>query len=89
MAVDGRIVCNDAELMIRAALDGFGIASLLESMVEEQLREKRLVRELADFCPPFPGHFLYYPSRAHLAPKRRALVDFFRKEKKPPKKRAS
>lgn len=81
VAVDGRMVCNDAELMIRGALDGSGIAYVLESMVDEHLRQKRLVRVLADFCPPFPGYFLYYPSRAHVAPKLKALVDFLKVKK--------
>lgn len=78
VAVNGRVVCNDAELMVRAACDGVGLAYVLESMVARELEDKRLVRVLGEFCPPFPGHFLYYPSRAHVAPKLRALVDFLR-----------
>ena len=78
VAVAGRIVTNDGELMIRAAVQGNGLAYVLESMVVEELRDKRLVRVLGDFCPPFPGHFLYYPSRKHVAPKLKALVDFLR-----------
>ena len=46
--------------------------------VREHLAAKRLVRVLEPFCAPFPGFFLYYPSRAHLAPKLQALVDFLR-----------
>ncbi len=78
VATKGRIVCNDAELMVRAALDGVGLAYLLESMVEREIEGKRLVRVLGNFCPPFPGHFLYYPTRAHVAPKLEALVAFLR-----------
>lgn len=78
VAVRGRLVANDGALMVRAAIDGLGLAHVLESMVETELAEKRLVRVLAEFCPPFPGYFLYYPSRTHLAPKLRALVDFLR-----------
>jgi len=78
IAVHGRLVCNDAFLMRRAALDGIGLAYLLESTVESELRERHLVRVLADYCPPFPGHFLYYPSRLHVAPKLKALVEFLR-----------
>jgi DNA-binding transcriptional LysR family regulator len=78
VAVKGRVVANDGALMVRAAEAGLGLANVLESMVEEELREKRLVRVLAPYCPPFPGYFLYYPSRAHLAPKLRALVDLLR-----------
>jgi DNA-binding transcriptional LysR family regulator len=80
VAVKGRILVNDAQLMVRAALEGIGLAHVLASMVEAELEEKRLVRVLEDFCPPFPGYFLYYPSRKHVAPKLRALVDFLRFE---------
>ncbi|MBK7400370.1 MAG: LysR family transcriptional regulator [Myxococcales bacterium] len=76
--VHGRVVCSDAQLMTRAAVDGVGLAYLLESMVEEELASRALVRVLGDFCPPFAGYFLYYPSRAHVAPKLRALIDFLR-----------
>jgi DNA-binding transcriptional LysR family regulator len=82
VAVSGRLVCNDADLMMRAAIDGVGLAHVLESMVERELHDKRLVRVLADFCPPFPGQFLYYPSRTHMTPKLKALVDFLRVKKK-------
>lgn len=85
VAVDGRVVCDDADLMLRAALDGLGLASMLESMVEQELADKRLVRVLAEYCPPFPGHHLYYPSRAHVAPKLRAFVEFFRFAPRSPK----
>jgi DNA-binding transcriptional LysR family regulator len=78
VAVKGRLLANDGQLMVRAAVDGLGLAHVLESMVEEELADKRLVRVLADFCPPFPGYFLYYPSRTHVTPKLRALVDLLR-----------
>lgn len=82
VAVRGRLVCNDADLMMRAAIDGVGLAHVLESMVERELADKRLVRVLEGFCPPFPGQFLYYPSRTHMTPKLKALVDFLRWKKK-------
>lgn len=78
VAVSGRVIANDGELMIRTAERGGGVAYVLESMVVTELRDKRLVRLLADFCPPFPGHFLYYPSRKHVSLKLKALVDFLR-----------
>jgi len=64
--------------MVRAAVDGLGLAHTVETSVEQELKSKRLVRVLEAFCPPFPGYFLYYPSRAHVAPKLRALIDFLR-----------
>jgi DNA-binding transcriptional LysR family regulator len=85
VAVKGRVVTNDAELMVRAAVDGIGLANVLESMVTAELEDRRLVRVLADYCPPFPGYFLYYPSRAHVSPKLRALIDFLRVSRARPK----
>lgn len=76
--VDGRVVTNGADLMLRAALDGLGIAYLLESVAAPYLADNRLVRVLTAYSPRFPGLYLYYPSRANMAPKLRALVDFFR-----------
>jgi DNA-binding transcriptional LysR family regulator len=78
VAVDGRIVLDDGDLLVRAALDGLGIAHVMDCSVREHLAAKRLVRVLESFCPPFPGFHLYYPSRAQLAPKLQALVDFLK-----------
>lgn len=81
IAVNGRLLLNDGELMVSAALAGCGIAYVVDTTVREHLAAKRLVRVLEPFCVPFPGFFLYYPSRAHLAPKLQALVDFLRVRK--------
>jgi DNA-binding transcriptional LysR family regulator len=78
MAVNGRVLLNDGDVMLDAALDGLGLAYVLESAAREPLASKRLVRVLDAFCVPFPGFFLYYPSRAHVAPKLQALVDFLK-----------
>ncbi|MEZ4450192.1 MAG: LysR substrate-binding domain-containing protein [Nannocystaceae bacterium] len=78
LAVDGPLLTNEYDLMLRAALDGVGLAYLLEPSVTEALAAKRLVRVLTAYCPPFPGLFLYYPSRMQVPPKLRALVDFLR-----------
>jgi DNA-binding transcriptional LysR family regulator len=78
VAVHGRLTANDADLMIRAAESGDGLAYVMESAVRSQLADKRLVRVLDSFCEPFPGFFLYYPSRAQIAPKLKALVDFLK-----------
>jgi DNA-binding transcriptional LysR family regulator len=78
VAVDGRILLNDGELMVNAALAGLGLAYVMESGVREQLAKKSLLRVLEPFCTPFPGFFLYYPSRAQMAPKLKALIDFYR-----------
>jgi DNA-binding transcriptional LysR family regulator len=76
IAVDGRFTANDLDALVGAALAGVGLANVLESCVREQLADGRLVRVLEAFCPPFPGLYLYYPSRANLAPKLQVLVAF-------------
>ena len=61
--VDGQLVFNNSRMMIRAAVDGLGLACVLEDSVAEEVGDGRLVRVLADWCPPFAGYHLYYPSR--------------------------
>ena len=78
VAVDGPLTLNDSELILTAALDGVGLACTVESSVAGHLASGRLVRVLADWCPPFPGFFLYYPGRRLLPAALRALIDFLR-----------
>ena len=78
VAVDGRIVMDNGDLAVLAALDGIGLACVLEEQVQRHLDEGRLVRVLESYCPTFARFYLYYPSRALLAPKLKALIDFYR-----------
>jgi DNA-binding transcriptional LysR family regulator len=78
IAVHGRLTVNDGDASLRAALAGVGLAHVLESVARQAITDGRLVRVLARYCPPFPGLFLYYPSRAQLAPKLAVLIDFLR-----------
>jgi DNA-binding transcriptional LysR family regulator len=82
IAVEGHIVTNDGAVLVDAALDGLGLAYVFESMVEERVAEKRLVRVLDRYCPQIPGYFLYYPSRVNLAPKLKALITFLRSKRR-------
>jgi len=61
--VDGQLVFNDTKMIIRAAEAGFGLGYVMEDQVQAYLADGRLVRVLEDWCPPFPGYHLYYPSR--------------------------
>lgn len=61
--VEGPLVVNTGSMALRAALGGLGLAHLPEDRVQAHVDEGRLVRVLADWCPPFPGYHLYYPSR--------------------------
>ena len=83
--VDGALTLNDQDLMVDAALDGAGLAYVFEAQVAELIAEGRLVRVLADWCPAYPGFFLYYPSRRQLPAALRAFIDFARTPvKRPP-----
>ncbi|MDC0711390.1 LysR family transcriptional regulator [Stigmatella sp. ncwal1] len=82
VAVDGRVFLNEADLMVGAAVDGLGLAYVPESRVRKLLADKRLVSVLEPYCPLFPGFFLYYPSRTHVAPKLKALADFLRVQRR-------
>lgn len=78
MDVDGPLILGEDRGIVQAALDGAGIAFLFEDYVRQPLAEGRLVRLLEDWCPPFDGFFVYYPSRKQMRPALRAFVDFFR-----------
>ena len=78
VSVSGPLTVNDAEFMIRAALDGVGLAFTLEDYVAGHVARGALVRVLEDWCPPFDGYFLYYPSRRHQPPALQALVEALR-----------
>jgi DNA-binding transcriptional LysR family regulator len=76
--VEGQLVFNTAAFLLIAALEGFGLAYLPEQQVQGHLDEGRLVRVLADWCPPFSGYHLYYPSRRQPTPAFNLLVEALR-----------
>ena len=76
--VEGSLVFNSATLAQKAALAGAGLAYLLEDRARADIAEGRLIRILADWCPPFPGYHLYYPSRRQPTPAFTLLVDRLR-----------
>jgi DNA-binding transcriptional LysR family regulator len=78
VSVSGPLVVNDVELTLRAALDGVGLAFALEEHVAERIARGELARVLEDWCPPFDGFFLYYPSRRQQPAALQALVDALR-----------
>jgi len=78
VSASGPIIVSDAQFMIRAALDGVGLAYILEDYVAAHIARGDLVRVLEDWCPPFEGYFLYYPSRRHQPPALQALVEALR-----------
>lgn len=73
------------ELVIRAALDGVGLAYVGEDLAAPHLERDSLVRVLEAWCQPFPGFFLYYPSRRQQPAALSALIDTLRWEGDEPK----
>ena len=69
---------NNIALRVNAALAGLGLAYLPEDQAEAHIAAGRLVRVLADWCPPFSGYHLYYPSRRQSSPAFSLLVDALR-----------
>ncbi len=65
-------------LIRNASLAGLGLAYLPEDWVQAHLAEGRLVRVLEDWCEPFPGYHLYYPSRRQHSPAFAVLVEALR-----------
>jgi DNA-binding transcriptional LysR family regulator len=61
--VDGQLAFNNTQMIVRAAVAGFGLGFVMEDQIEAHLEDDRVVRVLEDWCPTFPGYHLYYPSR--------------------------
>ena len=74
----GPLVVNDGALAAAAIRAGAGLGYIMEEDVTEDLASGRLVQVLADWCPPFPGCFLYHSSRRQSPPALRALIDALR-----------
>jgi len=76
--VEGQLVFNGTSQMLHAALAGFGLAYVPEELARPHLARGRLKRVLADWCPPFSGYHLYYPSRRQSSAAFALLVDALR-----------
>ena len=66
------------EIVIRAAIDGIGLAFVGEDKVAQRLASGELIPVLEDWCQPFPGFFLYYPSRRQQPAALSALINTIR-----------
>lgn len=75
---EGRLAFNTPALILDAAVAGFGLAYLSEKHVEKHVGTGKLVRVLANWCPPFSGYHLYYPSRRQHTAAFSLLVDALR-----------
>jgi len=81
IAVNGRLTVNSVPLALRAAIEGAGLACVLEPFAREALADGRLESVLDDWLPPFDGFHLYYPSRFQVPPKLRVFIDFLRERR--------
>ena len=76
--VEGPLTFNGSYQMLNAALAGFGVAYVPEDLTQPHLARGRLKRVLEDWCPPFSGYHLYYPSRRQTTPAFALLVEALR-----------
>jgi len=76
--VEGQLVFNNMGLRLASVLQGLGLAYMPEDQARPYFAKRRLIRVLQDWCPPFPGYHLYYPSRRHASPAFALLVEALR-----------
>lgn len=76
--VDGQLTYNTTAQELNAALAGLGLAYLPEGMAQSHLAQGRLRRVLEDWCLPYSGYHLYYPSRRQHTPAFALLVEALR-----------
>ena len=80
--VEGQLIFNTTPPMVNATLQGLGIVSLPEEELAPHIEAGRLVQVLEDWCEPFPGYFIYYPSRRQPSPVFSLVIDALRYQKK-------
>jgi DNA-binding transcriptional LysR family regulator len=76
VAVPARVVANDFPLMMRLVSAGLGLAIGMGDGVQPYLDRGEVVSVLEEYCPPFPGYYLYYPQRRQASPALGALIDY-------------
>ena len=76
--VAGQLSSNDIRIILHAAIDGLGLAYVMEDMALPHIANGKLVRVLEDWCPPFSGYHLYYPSRRQHSPAFALLIEQLR-----------
>jgi len=76
--VENVVTVNDTELLLSAAREGLGLAYLIEDLVKPYLKTNELKRVLEPACKLFPGFYLYYSERSHMAASVRAFIDFMK-----------
>jgi len=80
VTVDARVLSTNARLNNLLAISGVGLTIAFRHSVQGAIDDGRLVSVLEDFCPPFPGFFLYFPRRRHRSAALQAFIDYVRSE---------
>jgi DNA-binding transcriptional LysR family regulator len=78
VSAQGPVLFDDSNLVLEATLNGVGLGMALEHTVTEHVAKRRLIQVLADWCPLFPGFYLYYPSRRNQPAALTALIHTLR-----------
>jgi DNA-binding transcriptional LysR family regulator len=78
IAVDGTLITNNFDLVVRAALEGVGIGYAVEGAMAAHLREGRLIQLLEEWSRPYAGYHLFYPSRRQMPAKLKAFAEYLR-----------
>jgi DNA-binding transcriptional LysR family regulator len=76
--VEGQLTFNGTAQLLNGALAGCGLAYVPEGLVEQHIEKGRLKRVLADWCPPYSGYHLFYPSRRQSSAAFALIVDALR-----------
>ncbi|HBS55661.1 MAG TPA: LysR family transcriptional regulator [Stenotrophomonas sp.] len=76
--VRGRLTLSEQTTIMRAVLDGFGLAYVLEDAARPHIEAGTMVAVLQDWSEPFPGFVLYYPKQRQMSSALRAFVDMLR-----------
>ncbi|WP_134498898.1 LysR family transcriptional regulator [Microvirga pakistanensis] len=82
VAVNPRVTTNDMRVMVRLACTGAGLTFGMEETFRPYITRSELVPLLEEFCPPFPGFYLYYPTRRNVPLKMRVLIDYLHQRRR-------
>jgi len=79
IAVEGPLILDDSDLLLRAVRDGIGIGYVIDERARRWIARGKMTRILEAWSPTFPGFYVYYPSRKQTPSALRAFIDFVRK----------
>ncbi len=78
IGVNGPLIVNNVDLMIKATRDGIGIGYMAEAYMNQDIAQGRLIPMLTDWSPTYDSWYLYYASRQHLSAPLKAFIQFLR-----------